>query len=38
MVDGDGLGSIGTDLVWVAGYTIAAVALAVVMFRRKMLE
>jgi ABC-2 type transport system permease protein len=38
MVDGDGLGAIGTDLVWVAGYTIAAVALAVVMFRRKMLE
>jgi ABC-2 type transport system permease protein len=38
MVDGDGLSSIGTDLVWVAGYTAAAVALAIVMFRRKMLE
>lgn len=38
MVDGDGLGSIGTDLVWIAGYAIAAVALAIVMFRRRMLE
>jgi ABC-2 type transport system permease protein len=38
MVDGAGLGSIGTDLVWVACYTVAAVALAIVTFRRKMLE
>ncbi len=38
MVDGDGLGAVGTDLVWVAGYTGASVALAIAVFRRKMLE
>ena len=38
MADGAGLGDIATDLYWIGGYTIGAVALAVVMFRRRMRE
>jgi hypothetical protein len=36
--DGAGLGDIATDLYWIGGYTIGAVVLAVVMFRRRMRE
>ena len=38
--DGDGaaFGDIATDLYWVAGYTAGAVALAVVAFKRRMIE
>ncbi|HSR43861.1 MAG TPA: ABC transporter permease [Acidimicrobiia bacterium] len=38
MIDGADLGAIGTDLLWVSAYTLAIVALALVLFRRKMLE
>jgi ABC-2 type transport system permease protein len=38
MADGAGLGDIATDLYWIGGYTIGAVVLAVVMFRRRMRE
>ncbi len=38
MIDGAGFGAIATDLYWVIGYTVAAVVLAIVAFRRRMLE
>ena len=38
MADGAGLGDIATDLYWIGAYTIGAVALAVVTFRRRMCE
>ncbi len=38
MADGAGFGDISGDLYWIAGYTLAAVAAAVVTFRRRMLE
>ena len=38
MADGAGVGEIATDLYWVGGYTIAAVVMAVVVFRRRMQE
>jgi ABC-2 type transport system permease protein len=38
MVDGAGVGAIAPDLAWVAGYALVAGALAVLLFRRKMLE
>lgn len=37
MADGSGLGDVATDLYWIGGYTVAAVALAVGSFRRRML-
>lgn len=36
MVDGAGFGVVAGDLYWVLGYTVVTVALAVVVFRRKM--
>jgi ABC-2 type transport system permease protein len=38
MVEGAGFGAIATDFYWVLGYTVVAVALALVFFRRKMTE
>ena len=38
MADGAGLGDIAPDLYWIGAYTIGAVALAVVTFRRRMCE
>jgi ABC-2 type transport system permease protein len=38
MIDGAGWGDVGMDLLWVAGYTAVIVALAVVVFRRRMIE
>jgi ABC-2 type transport system permease protein len=38
LADGAGLGDVGGDLAWVAGYALAAVALAVVAFRRSMAD
>jgi ABC-2 type transport system permease protein len=38
MLDGAGIGEIGTDLIWVGAYTIGAAVLAVVVFRRKMVD
>lgn len=38
MIDGAGFGAIATDFYWVLGYTLVIVALAIVLFRRKMLE
>ena len=38
MLDGAGLGDIAADLAWVAGYTVAFVALAVTLFRRQMIR
>ena len=38
MADGAGIGDIADDLVWVGGYTVAAVALAVIVFQRRMSE
>jgi ABC-2 type transport system permease protein len=38
MLTGAGFGDVGTDLVWVAGYTAVVVVLAVVVFRRRMVE
>jgi ABC-2 type transport system permease protein len=38
MADGAGLGDIAGDLYWISGYTIGAVALAVVTFQRRMRE
>jgi len=38
MADGAGFADIATDVYWVAGYTAAAVALAVAAFQRRMLE
>jgi ABC-2 type transport system permease protein len=38
MIGGAGFSSIATDFYWVLGYTLAVVALALVLFRRKMLE
>ena len=36
MADGAGVSDIATDLAWVTGYTLAAVTLAVTLFRRQM--
>ena len=38
MADGAGLGDIATDVYWIGAYTMGAVALAVVMFQRRMRE
>ena len=38
MIDGAGFDAIASDLYWVVGYTIVIVGLAVVAFRRRMLE
>jgi hypothetical protein len=38
MVDGAGFGEIATDFYWVLGYALVAFALAVIVFRRKMVE
>jgi ABC-2 type transport system permease protein len=38
MADGAGLGDIANDLYWMIGYTVAALALAVAAFRRRMVE
>ena len=38
MFDGAGFGAIASDLYWVLGYTIVITGLAVVAFRRRMLE
>jgi ABC-2 type transport system permease protein len=38
MINGADFGAIGTDFLWVFAYTLAVVALALVLFRRKMLE
>lgn len=38
LIDGVGFSSIATDLYWILGYTVATVALAVVVFRRRMVE
>jgi ABC-2 type transport system permease protein len=38
MIDGAGLGDVGGDLLWVTGYVAAVVAIAIVVFRRRMLE
>ena len=38
MIDGAGFGAIATDFYWVLGYTLVIVVLAIVLFRRKMLE
>jgi hypothetical protein len=38
MVGGAGFGDVATDLVWVAGYTAAVAVLAVIVFRRRMVE
>ena len=38
MADGAGVADIATDLYWIGGYTIGAVALAIVAFQRRMLE
>jgi ABC-2 type transport system permease protein len=38
MADGAGLSEIATDLYWTGAYTIGAVALAIVVFRRRMRE
>lgn len=36
LADGAGLGDVGADLVWVGGYTVGAVVVAVLTFRRQM--
>jgi ABC-2 type transport system permease protein len=38
MVGSAGLGDVAADLAWVAGYTVAAAAVAIVVFRRRMVE
>lgn len=38
MADGAGFGDIAIDLAWIGGYTVAAVAGAVLTFRRRMIE
>ena len=38
MIDGVGFGDVATDLVWVLGYTVVVIALAIVVFRRRMVE
>jgi hypothetical protein len=38
MVDGAGFGDIAGDLAWVAGYSVAAVVAAVLVFSRRMSE
>jgi ABC-2 type transport system permease protein len=38
LVDGAGPGDVATDLTWIGAYTVGAVALAVVLFRRRMRE
>lgn len=38
LIDGAGFSSIATDLYWVLGYTVVTVALAVLLFRRRMVE
>jgi ABC-2 type transport system permease protein len=38
MNEGAGFGDIASDVVWVAGYTLAVMVLAVVVFRRRMRE
>jgi ABC-2 type transport system permease protein len=38
LIDGVGFGSIVTDLYWMLGYTVVTAALAVLVFRRRMVE
>ena len=38
MIGGAGFGDVAGDLLWVLGYTVAVVIMAVVVFRRRMLE
>ena len=38
MIDGAGFGAIATDFYWVVAYTVVIAGLAVVAFRRKMVE
>jgi len=38
MIDGAGFADIATDFSWVVAYTVGAVALAILLFRRKMAE
>jgi ABC-2 type transport system permease protein len=38
MADGAGISDIASDVYWIAGYTIGALALAIVAFQRRMLE
>ncbi len=38
MINGAGLDAVAIDLYWILGYTLATVALALITFRRKMLE
>jgi ABC-2 type transport system permease protein len=38
MVGGAGFGDVTGDLVWVAAYTAAVAVLAVIVFRRRMVE
>lgn len=38
MADGAGFGDVAGDLYWIGGYTVAAVAAAVITFRRRMVE
>jgi len=38
MIDGAGFGAIATDFYWVLGYTLVTVGLAILLFKRKMLE
>lgn len=38
MIDGSGFGDVAGDISWVAGYTVVMVVLAVVFFRRRMVE
>ncbi|MDH3260706.1 MAG: ABC transporter permease [Acidimicrobiia bacterium] len=38
MIDGVGFPAVATDFYWVVGYTLVIVALALILFKRKMLE
>ena len=38
MIDGAGFSAIAVDLWWVVGYTLATIVLAVIIFRRRMVE
>jgi ABC-2 type transport system permease protein len=38
MLDGAGLGAVATHLYWILGYTVVIVALAILSFKRRMLE
>jgi ABC-2 type transport system permease protein len=38
MIEGAGFADVGGDLLWVLGYTVAVVAVAIVVFRRRMVD